>query len=119
MMSIELKDVMIFGGHGVYEGESATGNLYHIDLSVRYNESNTSINTLQDTINYVELYEIVRQRMLSPTDLLEEICQDIVQQISVRYPFVAEVLLSIYKIQAPIENFQGKVGVTLHKVLNV
>ena len=119
MISIELKDVRIYGGHGVYAGESKTGNLYHIDLCVKYEEGKLGFNTLTDTINYVELYEIIRQRMQSPTSLIEKLCHEIVQNIKQKYPFVVEVILSVYKIQAPIENFEGKVGVTLHKVFNV
>ena len=118
MTSIELKDIRLQAHHGLYQDESKTGNIYHIDLSVKYEEGVTSFNTLQDTIDYVELYDIIRQRMQSSTALLEKLCDGIIQQIKAQYPFIAEVVISVYKIQAPIENFEGKVGVTMRKVFN-
>ena len=118
MISIELKDVLIQANHGLYQGESKTGNIYHIDLSVQYDEGSSTFDKLQDTINYVELYEIVKQRMRVPTPLLEKLCDRIIRQIKIQYPFITEARISLYKIQAPVENFEGKVGVILHKIFN-
>ena len=106
----------MYARHGLYRSEPKTGNLYNVDLFVRYDEGNTSFNHLSDTINYVELYDILRQRMQTPTALLEKLCDEVIQQIKARYPFIAEAMISIQKIQAPIENFEGKVGVSLHKI---
>ena len=119
MISIELKDIRMYARHGLYQNEPKTGNIYHIDLCVKYNEGKITFNHLGDTINYVELYEILKQRMQHPTALLEKLCDEVIQLIKMRYPFIAEAMISIHKIQAPIENFEGKVGVRLHKVFNV
>jgi dihydroneopterin aldolase len=119
MISIELKDVYIHANHGLYKGESKTGNGYQLDLSVNYDEGSKKFEKLESTINYVRLYEIVKQRMKIPTPLLEQLCDEIIQEIKTQYPFVQEVRLSLYKLQAPIENFEGRVGVTLHKIFNV
>jgi dihydroneopterin aldolase len=118
MTSIELKDIILHGSHGVYDGESKTGNTYQVDLCVKYEEGNTDFNTLSDTISYVQLYDILRQRMQSPTALLEKLCTEIILQIKQQFPFIAEAMISIYKLQAPIQNFEGKVGVSLHKIFN-
>lgn len=115
MLSIELKDLVIHARHGLYPGESTTGNVYHIDLSVAYDERGITFDSILNTIDYVKLYDIVRQRMQDSSALLEKLCSDIIQQIKDNYPQVAEVVLSVYKIQAPIENFEGKVGVTLQR----
>ena len=118
MTTIELKDVRLQAHHGLYKGESKTGNIYHIDLCVKFDEGNTGFDKLPDTINYVELYEIVKQRMQEPAHLLEKLCDGIIQQVKLQYPFIVEVRISMYKIHAPIENFEGKVGVTLHKIFD-
>ena len=118
MISIELKDIRLHGSHGVYHGESKTGNLYQVDLCVKYEEGGANFHTLNDTISYVELYDILRQRMQFPTPLLEKLRIEIIGQIKHQYPFIAEAMISIYKLQAPIQNFEGKVGVSLHKIFN-
>jgi 7,8-dihydroneopterin aldolase/epimerase/oxygenase len=118
MTSIELKDIRLHGNHGVYHGESKTGNIYQIDLFVKFEEGGTNFRSVDDTISYVELYDILRQRMQTTTALLEELCNEVIQQIKQQYPFIAEAKISIYKLQAPIQNFEGKVGVSLHKIFN-
>ena len=118
MICIELKDVRLYARHGFYKEETKTGNVYHVDLCVKYEEGNAKFNSLTDTIDYVKLYDIVSQRMQTPAPLLERLCAEIIQQIKTQYPFIAEAMISVYKIQAPIENFEGKVGVSLHKIFN-
>lgn len=117
-MSVELRDVHIHAYHGLYEGEEKTGNPYIVNLSVKYDEGGIDFNNISSTINYVELFNIVNTRMQVPTALLEKICDSIIRHIRHQYPFVSEIDLSIYKLQAPIDNFQGRVGVTMNKKFN-
>jgi len=46
---------------------------------------------------------------------LEKICQGIILNIKHQHPSVSEIKISIFKLQAPIEHFVGKVGVTMHR----
>ena len=115
MISIELKDVHIHAFHGLYEGEEKIGNPYIINLVVKYDEERTDFENINTTINYVELFDIVNTRMHVPTTLLEKICESIIRRIRHQYPFVSEIDLSIHKLQAPIDNFQGRVGVSMNK----
>jgi len=115
MISIELHDIRIFAHHGVYVGEDQMGNNFSVDLVVNFDEGSTHFETLTDTINYEELFEIVKQRMKVDTPLLERIAEGIIRKIKHRYPFVTEARISIYKLQAAIENLQGRVGITMHK----
>lgn len=118
MISIELIDVQLHAFHGIYEGEEKIGNPYVINLQVKYNEGMADFNDINNTISYVDLYEIVKQRMNIPTGLLEKVCESIIRHIRHQYPFVKEVSLSLQKLQPPILNFQGKVGVTMTKKFN-
>jgi 7,8-dihydroneopterin aldolase/epimerase/oxygenase len=115
MVTVELNNIILHGHHGVYEEERKLVNTFEVNLSVSYNEKNTNFEGIGSTINYVELYEIVKQKMQAPGLLLERICQGIIHQIKHQYAEVREVRISIYKIQAPMQNFQGKAGVTLSK----
>src|SRR5690606_10310493 len=108
-------DLQIQAFHGIYEGEEKLGNPYMVNLDVEYDEKSHEFEDINDTINYVDLYDIVRQRMLNPTGLLEKVCERIIRRIKHQYPFIRQVTMSVYKLQAPIEHFQGKVGVTMTK----
>jgi dihydroneopterin aldolase len=118
MISVHLKDVEIHAFHGVYEGEDKIGSNYLINLECKYDEKDSDFNDINGTINYVELYDIVKNRMQVTTGLLEKICDSIIRHIRHQYPFVREVSLSIYKLHAPIKDFQGNVGVSMKKKFN-
>jgi len=115
MITIELNNLVLHGYHGVFEEEKKVMNTFEVNLSVKYDEKKSDFNSLEDTISYVDLYDIVKQKAQVPALLLEKLCQEIIRKIKHQYPIVREVVISIYKMQAPIENFQGKVGVTMRK----
>jgi dihydroneopterin aldolase len=113
MVTVQLHNLIFSGRHGVLYEERQTGNTFEVDLDVMYDDSGNPFDSLEKTVNYVDLFEIIQQRMQERAPLLEKICDDIIERIRTRYPFIREVALSIFKLQAPIGNFQGKAGVTL------
>ncbi len=115
MLTAHLHDLRFFSFHGIYEGESRVGSEYEVQLNVSYEEKKLKFDNLKNVLNYAELYEIVQKRMGIPTALLEEVAESIIRKIRHEFSFVKEISISIFKLQPPIENFQGKVGVTLHK----
>src|ERR1700744_2790018 len=114
MVTVQLHNLVFSGRHGVLYEERQTGNTFGVDLDVLYDDRGNPFDSLDNTINYVELFEIVQRRMQERAHLLEKICEDIIERIRIRYPFVKEINLSIFKLQAPIGNFQGKAGVTMN-----
>jgi 7,8-dihydroneopterin aldolase/epimerase/oxygenase len=115
MVVIELQQVRIHAFHGIYEGEKKTGSVYEINVKVSYDEGEIAFDDVKNTVNYVTVLDIVQQRMQEPAGLLEKVADNIIRTIRERYSFVTEVSISIYKLEAPVENFQGKLGVTMHK----
>jgi 7,8-dihydroneopterin aldolase/epimerase/oxygenase len=113
MITVELHNVIMYGFHGVYEEERKILNTFEVNLDVKFEEKVSVFDRLEDTISYADLYDIVRQKMEIPGFLLEKICQDIIQKIKDQFPVVLQVDISIYKLQPPIEHFQGKVGVSM------
>ncbi|MEP7258541.1 MAG: dihydroneopterin aldolase [Flavitalea sp.] len=118
MICVELRDVTIHSFHGLYEGEEKIGSAYIVNLAVTYEEHPGDLDNLSDTVDYVDLYHIVKQRMQVPAALLEKLCDSIIRHIKHQYAFVKEIKLSVFKLQPPIENFEGKLGVSMHKKFN-
>jgi len=115
MVTIELQNIRLQGYHGIYEGENKLGSVYEITVRVSYEEGQSVFDNVSETINYAEIYTIVKQRMLVATPLIEKLADDIAGLIKDQYPQSMEIVLSIYKLNAPIQGFEGKVGVTMHK----
>lgn len=115
MVTVQLHKLIFSARHGVLREELATGNTFEVNLDVLYDEQDRPFEGLDSIVNYVALFGIVKERMSQPSALLERIADEIITKIREHYPFIKEVVLSIYKLQAPIGNFQGKAGMTLHK----
>jgi 7,8-dihydroneopterin aldolase/epimerase/oxygenase len=115
MITIELQHLIFYEHHGIYEEERRVMNSFEVNLSVSYPDSDYVFEKISDTISYVNLYKIVREKMKEPVFLLEKICQGIILNIKHQYPTVSGISISVFKLQAPIEQFVGKVGVTMHR----
>jgi len=119
MISIELQNLIFYEHHGIYEEERKVMNSFEVNLRVSYPETKALVfERLSDTISYVNLFKIVVGKMQEPVFLLEKICQGIILNIKQQYPAVSDVRISIFKLQAPIEHFIGKVGVTMQQSFN-
>jgi dihydroneopterin aldolase len=70
------------------------------------------ITGIAETIDYVRLAGIVREKMNSPHDLLETIAMRIAEQVHSDFPQVKHIEISIEKLHPPIEQFTGQTGVT-------
>jgi len=115
MLTIQLHNLIFFAHHGIHVEEQLTANSFEVNLDVRYDEKQSTFESINDTINYVGLYNAVKREMQVITPLMEKICKKIISKIKMQYPFISEVNISIRKLQVPIENFQGKAGVTMNK----
>src|SRR5258708_6945227 len=118
MVTVQLHNLLFSGNNGVFKEELATGNTFEVHLDVLYDEQYRPFESLETIVNYVTLFAIVKERMHQPSPLLKKIADEIIGKIKEQYPFLRKVILSIYKLQAPIGNFQGKAGMTLHKKFN-
>ena len=108
---IELKSVNFFAFHGLHDEERKTGNEYEVDLSVKYITDGKKITKIENTINYVRLFEIVKQEMEQPRNLLETVAISITEKIQEQFSQVKEVVVRINKKNPPIINFSGSVAV--------
>jgi dihydroneopterin aldolase len=113
--SIELKQLYFFSFHGLYEEERRVGGEFSVDLFVKYIVGENNIMTIEETINYATLYEIVKVEMNQPRDLLETVAQSIAEKVHHSYPIVKELEICIEKKHPPIISFSGSVGVRFKK----
>ena len=118
MVTVELQNVILHAYHGIHEGEENVGSEYQVNLQVKFDEVNADFDSLEKTISYADLFDMLRQRMLVRVPLIEKAADGIIRHIKHQYPMTKEVILSIYKLQPPVENFQGKLGVTIHRIFD-
>jgi dihydroneopterin aldolase len=113
-MTVELKALRFVAYHGLYEEEQKTGNEYEVNLTASF-EPEAVITDISDTLNYVNLYELIREEMSKPTDLLETLAMTITTRIHEKMPGIKKISISIYKLHPPISKFPGVVGASYEK----
>lgn len=99
----------------MHEEEKLLGNEYEVNAEVQFQEEHTVIHLLPQTINYGDIFEIIKSRMQIPTALLETVVMDIGNTIYEKYKYVRLINISLKKNHPPIEGIEGSVGVTWHK----
>ena len=60
MITVEVRDLRVFGRHGVYEDEQARGQDFVFDVELDVGERGTS-DRLDDAVNYVEVARVVQE----------------------------------------------------------
>jgi len=111
MLSIHLHNVILFAHHGLYEHEQINGNNFEVNITVNYRPKQL-VSDIEQTINYVEVFNLLNNRMQIATPLLETLVMDIATQILAQFQLTEEVFISIKKLQPPIADFNGSVGVS-------
>lgn len=114
MNAVHLRSLQFHAFHGLYEGEEKTGGAFEVNLTVRYLPGQP-ITQLEQTINYAELYAIIRTEMMLRRELLETVAESICTTIHERFTIIKEIELEIWKLSPPIDQFQGKTGISLLK----
>jgi 7,8-dihydroneopterin aldolase/epimerase/oxygenase len=112
MLFIHLHQLKFHAHHGVFEEEKLLGNQYEVDLSVAFAPPALPIRELDQTIDYTDLYSLVKRRMSQPTALLETIATELVEEIRSRYSEIEKISISVKKLYPPVNSFEGAVGVS-------
>ena len=103
MNRIELKDMEFFAKHGCFEEERIIGNRFVVNLCVEGDFSAAAeSDDIADAVNYQTLYDIVRDEMDIPSNLLENIAQRIVKHVKAEFTPLSKVAVTIDKINPPL-----------------
>jgi dihydroneopterin aldolase len=119
MGKITLEGLEFFAFHGYYDEEQKIGNKYGVDITIEtFLEKAGADDKLSETIDYEELYKIIREAMNIPSRLLENIGGRIMEVVFANFPLVTYVELSISKFNPPIGGICKRAIVTLSSARN-
>jgi 7,8-dihydroneopterin aldolase/epimerase/oxygenase len=103
MGKIALLGMDFHAHHGYYEEERITGNLFTVDVIIKTNFSKAAAqDTLTDTINYEEVYALIKIEMSQPSALLEHVAERIVSGLLNRFSAAQWVKIRVAKHHPPI-----------------
>lgn len=104
--------------HGIYPDERSSGNKFEVDITVNtFFEESAFHDELSGTINYEEVYDIVKRQMEIPTKLLESVAHAIAQNILNTFDIAIKTEVTISKFNPPIGGVckRAKVSVDMQR----
>lgn len=114
---VELEGLEFHAYHGVYPHERSSGNKFEVDIIVDTVFSESAFqDDLSGTINYEDLYAIVKAEMEKPSKLLEKVGNSIAEQTLKAFQTASVVEVKISKFNPPIGGVCKKATVTMKKV---
>lgn len=109
-----LKNVRFRAFHGVLPQERLVGGDFLLNLRVGYPiEKGMESDEVEDTLNYAALFDLVRQEMNKPSQLLEHVAGRIVKTIMEAFPDVTSVDLELTKLNPPMGADSDGAGIFL------
>lgn len=115
IFTIQLNNLRFFAGHGVFAEEARAGNEFEVNLSLTLPAPETKPTSLEETINYAEVYRITKALFSIRKKLLETLAMEIAAELKQHFPAVTEISVQINKLHPPISAFAGSVSVTYQK----
>jgi len=107
MGKIHLEGMEFFAYHGCFNEEQIIGTRFLVDLVVGADTLPAEqSDKLNDTLNYTELYQIIKLEMQIKSHLLEHVAGRIVVSLCSRFPQINSINLKIAKLNPPV---RGKV----------
>ena len=112
MITVEVRDLRVFGRHGVHEEERERGQDFIFDVELEVGERGTS-DRLEDAVDYVEVSRAVQD--VSDTQsyaLLEALASAVADQLERRFS-PERVRVRVRKPEVRPAGLEGTVGVTV------
>ena len=102
---IELKDLVFFARHGLLAEEAALGQRFKVDVIAELDPSlDISQDTPESTVNYVELFETVKEIFTRQRfNMIEAAADAITSAILERFAKVQSVTVKVKKPSVPVD----------------
>lgn len=114
MTTISIEGMEFFAYHGCFPEEKVIGTRFVLDLFLETNTSEAEVSDeLSKTVNYLEVYGIVKKQMEIKSNLLEHVGRRIIQEVKNHFPQVVNVEVKVRKLNPPLGGKMDFVSVTL------
>ena len=112
---ISLNNLRFFAYHGVLDFERKFGNEFVVNLTVKVPfDVRIDRDDLTGTVSYADLYEIIKEEMQQPKNLLEKVAVEIVSKIRDKFSLIQSGYIEIEKVHPPIPGIIGSASVKLN-----
>lgn len=112
---IFIHDIHIHAFHGVLEQEKKVGNDFRIDIKLGYDISKAcSTDNIKDTLSYADVYQIIKEEMEIPSQLIEHVSARIVNHLFDTLPAISDIYILLAKRNPPLSGDLKEAGVEMN-----
>jgi dihydroneopterin aldolase len=113
---IEIENMEFFAHHGCYEEERTKGNTFLVSLTIETDMALASeSDNIIDAVNYQTAYKIVKDEMMIPSNLLENVCYRILNALYDKMTDINKATVKVSKLNPAVGGVVGKTSVTQTK----
>ena len=94
--------------------ETIVGTEFEVSAVISFAETRR-IGSIKETVNYSDVYNIIKRHMTNPAILLETLAIDMSDDIYKLDPRIKFITVNINKLNPPMKGFNGTVGVSYSK----
>lgn len=114
MAIIAIEGMEFYAYHGCFEEEKIIGTGFMADLYFRVDTSEAEkTDNLKKTVNYLNVYQVVKNEMQVSSNLLEHLARRILDAIQKEFPQIIWAKIKIQKLNPPLGGKMKSVSVTL------
>jgi dihydroneopterin aldolase len=123
---IKLEGLEFRARQGCYDVEQRVGGNFVVDITLTISDLDSGVDQknasvegaiesddVTRTVNYVEVYEVVKQQMEVPSRIIENVADRIARAVRGRFPQVERVEVTLSKLAPPIGGKAARVSVVI------
>lgn len=114
MAQIALENMEFFAYHGCFSEEQIIGTRFIIDLWIETDTTEAEhTDKITQTINYQDVYFLVKEQMIIKSKLLEHVGRRILDALTEKFPDVISARIKVSKMNPPLGGKVGCVSIVL------
>ena|SRR6185295_19270908 len=114
--TITISGINCYAWHGCLEEEAIIGGNYIVDVDIKTNiDEAAATDDLNKTVDYVRVYEIVKQQMAIRSKLIETVAKRIADELLRHISRIEKVTVKVTKIRPPVNGDVERVSVVIEQ----
>ena len=110
---IKVSGIKLYAHHGCLAEEATIGGNYVVDVSIEVDFSLAAANDkLEKTVDYVQVYDIVKAEMAIRSKLLEHVAKRIADKLIKNITMIEKVDVTVKKLNPPVNGEMEYASVT-------
>lgn len=114
MAKIIVQGIKLYGYHGCLDEEGKVGRTFIIDVTLEADLKEAATHDkLSETINYVTVYDVVKEEMALRSKLIEHVAKRIYDHLLKKFPLAIKAEVKVTKLDPPINGIVESASVII------